>query len=36
MESCAMYDHDCHIAVIGPFLVEALPPSPAQQPPQRR
>jgi hypothetical protein len=23
MENCAMYDHDCHIAVIGPFLVEA-------------
>jgi hypothetical protein len=36
MESCAMYDHDCHIAVIGPFLVEA-PPAPATQtPPQRR
>src|SRR3984957_2581733 len=36
MESCAMYDHDCHIAVIGPFLVEAPAPSPAQPPPQRR
>ncbi len=28
MENCAMYDRDCHIAVIGPFLVEALPAAP--------
>jgi hypothetical protein len=28
MENCAMYDHDCHIAVIGPFLVE-VPQAPA-------
>jgi hypothetical protein len=36
MENCAKYDHDCHVAVIGPFLVEAPPASPAQPPPQRR
>jgi hypothetical protein len=36
MENCAKYDHDCHIAVIGPFLVEALPAPSAQSPPQRR
>lgn len=28
MENCAMYDRDCRIAVIGPFLVEALPAAP--------
>jgi hypothetical protein len=36
MENCAKYDHDCHIAVIGPFLVEAPPAAPAQPLPQRR
>ena len=36
MENCAIYDHDCHIAVIGPFLVEASPAPPAEPPPQRR
>jgi hypothetical protein len=36
MENCAVYDHDCHIAVIGPFLVEAPPAPPAQPSPQRR
>jgi adenylate cyclase len=36
MENCAMYDHDCHIAVIGPFLVEAPPAPPAQPPPRGR
>jgi len=36
MENCARSDHDCHIAVIGPFLVEAAPAAPAQPPPQRR
>jgi len=35
MENCAMHDHDCHIAVIGPFLVEA-PPAPPAQPPSRQ
>lgn len=30
MENCAMFDHDCHIAVIGPFLVEA-PPAPQRR-----
>ena len=28
MENCAMYDRDCHVAVIGPFLVE-VPQVPA-------
>lgn len=36
MENCAMNDHDCHIAVIGPFLVEAPSAPPTQLPPQRR
>jgi hypothetical protein len=36
MEKCAMYDHNCHIAVIGPFLVEPLPAPPTQPPPQQR
>jgi hypothetical protein len=36
MENCAMFDHDCHIAVIGPFLVEAWPAPPTQLPLQRR
>jgi hypothetical protein len=36
MENCAMHDHDCRIAVIGPFLVEAPPAAAAQPPPQRR
>jgi hypothetical protein len=36
MENCAMYDHDCHIAVIGPFLVEAPPAPPPRPPPQQR
>jgi hypothetical protein len=35
MENCAMYDHDCYIAVIGPFLVEAAA-APATQPPLQR
>ena len=34
MENCAMYDRDCRIAVIGPFLVEA-PPVPSTQPPSQ-
>jgi hypothetical protein len=25
LENCARYDHDCHVAVIGPFLVRASP-----------
>jgi hypothetical protein len=36
MENCATVDHNCHIAVIGPFLVEARPAPPTQLPPQRR
>jgi hypothetical protein len=36
MENCTKYDHDCHIAVIGPFLVEVPLAAPAQPPPQRR
>jgi hypothetical protein len=36
MENCAMFDHNCHIAVIGPFLVEAWPAPPTQLAPQRR
>jgi hypothetical protein len=36
MENCAMYDRDCRIAVIGPFLVEVLPAPPTQPPPQPR
>jgi hypothetical protein len=30
MENCAIHDRDCHIAVIGPFLVEAAPASSAR------
>jgi hypothetical protein len=33
MENCARYDRDCQIAVIGPFLVEALPAPSAQSNP---
>jgi adenylate cyclase len=35
MDDCATHDRDCHIAVIGPFLVEAAPVGapPAIQPP---
>ncbi len=36
MENCAMYDRDCRIAVIGPFLVEAPPVPSTQPPPQPR
>ena len=33
MENCAIHDRDCRIAVIGPFLVEAPPASPARPTP---
>jgi hypothetical protein len=36
MEKCAMSDHDCRVAVIGPFLVETPSAPPAQSPPQRQ
>jgi hypothetical protein len=36
MENCAKNNQDCHIAVIGPFLVEAPVASPVQPPPQQR
>jgi hypothetical protein len=36
MENCAMYDRDCRIAVIGPFLVEAQPTTATQPTPGRQ
>jgi adenylate cyclase len=35
MENCAMHDQDCHIAVIGPFLVQASPAPSLRPSPQR-
>jgi adenylate cyclase len=35
MEECAKHDHDCHVAVIGPFLVDP-PRAPPAQPVQQR